>query len=224
MSLCELEPVSIRITAAGRLVRIRRTASTPSSFGIAMSIRTTSGLSATASPTASSPLAALPTISSRSSVERIASSASANRRWSSAIRTRILGGIRLACPDRAFENRLDAPCLLRHIVPFGRLPGRRVRAGQLGGGGERRGDRVHVEGVDEHAGLRRDELGRPADAGSDDRAAAGHALQERLAEGLDQARLADDAGGGDPGGHVIVFDAAKDLDLAAPLELQAQRP
>src|SRR5215218_4220815 len=60
--------------------------------GMAMSIRTMSGCSFSVSCTASAPSPAWPATARRSSVARIASSASANMRWSSAIRTRILCG------------------------------------------------------------------------------------------------------------------------------------
>jgi hypothetical protein len=60
--------------------------------GIAMSMRITSGRVLRASRTAAAPSPAWPAISSRSSVARIASSASANMRWSSAMSTRILCG------------------------------------------------------------------------------------------------------------------------------------
>src|SRR5579884_1564966 len=60
----------------------------PSITGIAMSISTTSGCRSRARSTAASPFPARPTTEIRPSVDRIASSASAKRRWSSAIRTR----------------------------------------------------------------------------------------------------------------------------------------
>jgi len=62
-------------------------ASMPSMRGMAMSIRTTSGRCSRASSTAARPSPARPTTTIRSSVERIASSASAKSRWSSTIRT-----------------------------------------------------------------------------------------------------------------------------------------
>src|SRR5579862_7566945 len=55
--------------------------------GMLMSMRITSGLCTSASFTASRPSAASPTSSIRSSPERIASSASAKSRWSSAMST-----------------------------------------------------------------------------------------------------------------------------------------
>ncbi len=74
---------------------------------------------------------------------------------------------------------------------------------------ERAGELVHVERVDEDARLRRDELGRPADAGGDDRAAAGHRLEQRLSERLEQARLREDVALGQEARHLVVRDAAE---------------
>jgi hypothetical protein len=84
-----------------RFLRIRFVASTPSTPGIAMSIRITSGFSAAASRIACSPSYALPTTSIRSSMVRIASSASAKSRWSSAMRTRIFDAVAAAFMFRA---------------------------------------------------------------------------------------------------------------------------
>ncbi len=57
------------------------------------------------------------------------------------------------------------------------------------------GDRLLVERVDQDTGLGRHELRRAADPRRDHGPAAGHRLEERLAERLDEARLADDVGG-----------------------------
>src|SRR5436305_2040026 len=65
----------------------------PSIPGIAMSINTTSGFCSRTRSTALRPSTARPTTSMRASVERIASSASAKRRWSSAMTTRTLSAI-----------------------------------------------------------------------------------------------------------------------------------
>ena len=54
--------------------------------------------------------------------------------------------------------------------------------------------------------------------------AARHRLEQRLAERLEQARLADDVGRGDPARDLVVRDAADDADAFASLEARAQRP
>ena len=77
--------------------------------------------------------------------------------------------------------------------------------------------------VDEHAGRRRDELRRPADLRRDDRAAGGKALEDRLAEGLDEARRAEHACSRDPGRDLVVRDGARDRDPLPALELRAER-
>src|SRR5436309_3133258 len=81
-------------------------------IGMAMSMRITSGSTESASCTASDPSPAWPTTSSRSSVARIASRAWPNRRWSSAISTRIPSGTLTA----ASMTRVHYQCeLLRSI-------------------------------------------------------------------------------------------------------------
>src|ERR1043166_2950530 len=57
----------------------------------------------------------------------------------------------------------------------------------------------------------------------DDRAAAGERLENRLAERLDEARLADDPRAGDPVGDLVVRRAGDDVDALASLELRPQR-
>src|SRR5579884_3997699 len=98
----------MRTRTSSSAARIWRVASTPSSNGMLTSISTTCGCSRRASSTASSPSPARPTTSMRSSPARIASSASANRRWSSAISTRrrFGFGIRsiLPCYGRPMEE------------------------------------------------------------------------------------------------------------------------
>ena len=78
----------------------------------------------------------------------------------------------------------------------------------------RLGDRVAVERVDEEARLRRHELGRAADARRHDRAAAGHSLEQRLAERLEQARLADDVAAGEVARDLVVAHGTGDRDPA----------
>jgi hypothetical protein len=84
-------------------------------------------------------------------------------------------------------------------------------------------ERLGVERVDEDSRLGRHELGRASDSGGDDRAARRHAFEERLAERLDQGRLAEHRGLGDVARDLVVRNAAGDLDAGAPLELAAQR-
>jgi hypothetical protein len=73
-----------------------------------------------------------------------------------------------------------------------------------------------VERVDEDAGLGRDELRRAADPRRDDRAAARHRLEQRLAERLDQARPADDVARRRASAGLVVRDAADELDAGPP--------
>src|SRR5438105_9340299 len=226
--------------AGGPFFRICFVASTPSTPGIAMSIRITSGLVELASATASSPSRAVPTTSIRSSEARMDWSASANRRWSSAMRTRILLAIVVSLPRNngvaaifapaasaragcALEHRLDAARLLGYVVPFGGGAGGRVGARQRGRTLERLGQRVHVQRVDEKTRVRRDELRRTTDPGCDNRSPAGHRLEDRLAEGLDEARLAQDARARDPRGNLAVRDRRNDLDAGPALEARPQR-
>ena len=99
----------------------------------------------------------------------------------------------------------------------------RFGLGRRRGRGERARERLLVLGVDEHAGLGRHELGRPADAGRDDRAPARHRLQRREPERLDEARLTDDVGGREPPWDILVGDGANDAHSGPALELLAQR-
>ena len=75
--------------------------------------------------------------------------------------------------------------------------------------------------ADAFARVGRHELRRPADARRDHGASAGHRLEQRLAERLDEARLADDVRRGDQLRNSVVRDAAGKLDALAPLELRA---
>ncbi len=98
-----------------------------------------------------------------------------------------------------------------------------VRARQRSRLPERTLERVDVERVDEHSSLRRDELGRSAEARRDDGAPARHALEERLSERLEQARLADDVARGDELRHVGVRHAAEQAHSLASGERAAER-
>jgi len=101
-----------------------------------------------------------------------------------------------------------------------RLVRRRKRCGRL----ERTRKLAHVERIDQHAAVRRDELGRAADPGGDDALATGERLEERLPERLDQRGAADDVGGAHPPGHVLVRHAPDDTNAGSALELGPQRP
>ena len=103
-------------------------------------------------------------------------------------------GLRRRSSRGPLEDLLDPLGLLAHVVLAPRPRARRVRAGHRGRRTQGVGHPLYVERVDEHAGLGRHELRRAAGAGGDHRAAAGHRLEHRLAERLDQARLADHMG------------------------------
>ena len=123
----------------------------------------------------------------------------------------------------SLENLLHPLRLKPDVVLRRRGAGGLVRGRERGCGLERARELGHVERVDEDAGLGRDELGRAADPRRDDGAAAGHRLEDRLAERLDQRRRADDVGGGEPAGHLVVRDAADDAHAAPPSSARAQR-
>jgi hypothetical protein len=122
-----------------------------------------------------------------------------------------------------FEHALDAGGLLAHIMALGGAAGGGVRTRERGRSTERIREGVEIERVDEHSRIGWDELRRAAHAGGDNRAAGGHCLEHRLAERLDQARLAYDVGCGEAGGHGVVGDAAGELDAWAAHELRPQR-
>src|SRR6266540_6258264 len=61
------------------------------------------------------------------------------------------------------------------------------------------------------------------DAGSDDRASRCHRLERGLAEGLDQAWLADDVRGGDESGDQVIRKRTGELDPCSSLELRSER-
>jgi hypothetical protein len=109
-------------------------------------------------------------------------------------------------------------------VFLGRCSRGAIGTRQRGSTSERVDERILVEGIDEHAGLRRDELGRAADPRRNDRSPAGHRLEHGLAEGLDQAGLADDVRCRDLGRDPVIRKRARELDPRPVFELSAQWP
>ena len=83
-------------------------------------------------------------------------------------------------------------------------------------------ERVLVQRVDERP-PRGDELGRATDAGGDDRAGRCHRLERREPERLDEARLAEDVAGGEPGRDRLVRDPPDEADPLSARERLAQR-
>jgi len=104
-----------------------------------------------------------------------------------------------------------------------RRASRWIRTGQRGRRAQRLDQRILVDRIDEHAGLGSDELRRSADSRCDHRAPAGHRLERGLAEGLDQAGLADDVRRGDLRGNAVVRKATSEHDARPALELCAKR-
>jgi hypothetical protein len=109
-------------------------------------------------------------------------------------------------------------------VFLGRRTRGRIGARQRGRTSKRLHEGILVKGIDQHACLRRDELGRPADPRRDDRSPARHRLEDGLAEGLDQAGLADDVRCGDLRRDPVIRKRARELDPRPALELPTQRP
>ena len=105
-----------------------------------------------------------------------------------------------------------------------RLPCLLVRTRQGGGLLEPAGQGVDIERVDEHSGRGRHELRRAADARRHDGAAAGHRLEQRLAERLDEARLREHATLREETRNLVVRDAPEQTDPIASLEPGAKRP
>src|SRR5438093_7691618 len=122
--------------------------------------------------------------------------------------------LRLSCGSRQY--RLDLLRLDPDVMLGCGGARRGVRAGQGGGPPHRLCQSGFVERVDQHARLGRDELGRPADPRGDDRAPTGHGLEQRLAEGLDRGRLAEYGRLGDELRDLLMWDAARDLDVRTP--------
>jgi hypothetical protein len=106
---------------------------------------------------------------------------------------------------------------------FGGCTSGRIRAWQGRRRAQRRDERILVDRIDEHSRLGRDELGRAADPRRHHRAPARHRLERGLAEGLDQARLADDARRGDLRRHLVGWERTGELDARAAFELCAER-
>ena len=96
--------------------------------------------------------------------------------------------------------------------------GFRVRARERGGRRQALGNCRDVGGVDQHPGLRRHELGRATHTRGEDRALGREPFEERLAERLEEAGLADNVGRPDPVRHVVVCDASDQADAIAHLE------
>ena len=124
----------------------------------------------------------------------------------------------------SLENRLNLLRLTPDVVLFGRRSCGGIRAGQRGCSSQRLDQRVLVDRIDEHAGLGRDELGRPADPRCDDRSPTRHRFEHGLPEGLDQAGLADDVRGRDLRRDTVVGKRARELDPRPPFELFTERP
>ena len=80
--------------------------------------------------------------------------------------------------------------------------------------------RAVVVGVDEDAGLGGTNSGGPPIGGRDDRALHRHCLERRLAERLDQRRLAEHVAGGDPGGTSSCGTRPTTRTSVAALELR----
>jgi hypothetical protein len=108
-------------------------------------------------------------------------------------------------------------------VLFGRRSCGEVRARQRGCGTQRLDQIVFVDRIDEHAGLRRDELGRPTDPRCDDRSPTRHRFEHSLPEGLDQAGLADDVRVGDLRRDTVIGKRTCELDPRPPFELLTER-
>ncbi|HEY3207274.1 MAG TPA: hypothetical protein VGJ58_10025, partial [Gaiellaceae bacterium] len=109
-------------------------------------------------------------------------------------------------------------------MPLGGRACGRIRARPRRGRREGVCDLGLVVRVDEHSGLGCDELRRPAHARGDDRTAAGHRLEQRLPEGLDEARLADDMALGDQRRDAVVRHRSQQADTVTAFELATERP
>jgi hypothetical protein len=106
-------------------------------------------------------------------------------------------------------------------MPLGRGAGGRVRAGKLRSLAQRRRDRLLVEWVDEDSRPSGHEFRRASDLRGDDRPAAGHPFEHRLAERLDQARLADDIRVGDQRRYPVIRDGSQHVNVLPAFELGA---
>src|SRR5581483_8740669 len=106
------------------------------------------------------------------------------------------------------EDRLHLLRLSPEVVLGGDRARRLVRTGQGRRAPEPLEQVVLVLRIDEHACLRRDELGWAADTGGENRPSRRHALEQRLAERLDQAHAADHARAGERRRDLVVRDAA----------------
>ena len=145
-------------------------------------------------------------------------------------RIRPLVEVRLADLEQPIAARLRIASI-RSAWRLDVVLGRRPRARRRSGTGSAAActspcaEAVDVERIDEHAGLRRDELRRAADPRRDDRAPAGHRLEQRLAERLDEARLREDVGSRRAARDLVVRDAPEERARPArPSSCGAQRP
>src|SRR5215207_9647311 len=124
----------------------------------------------------------------------------------------------------SLENRLHLRRLKADVVRLGGRSRRRIGRWELRRRSQARLDRALVLRIDEDAGAVRDELGRAADVRRENRPLARERLEQCLAEGLDEARLADDVARRDPARDLLVWDAPYHADAVAALERVAQRP
>ena len=106
----------------------------------------------------------------------------------------------------------------------GRFPGRVVGTRQRHSFLEGTRESLDIKRIDEHTGFGRYELGRPTDARRHDRAAAGHRLEQRLTERLNQARLGEDATLREQARNLVVRHAAEEAHAFASLQLRPQPP
>ena len=109
-------------------------------------------------------------------------------------------------------------------MALGRGARRRVGARQLGCRGQPSRDVPDVERVDEQARTLGHELRRAAHPRRDDGAPAGHGLEHGLAEGLDEARLADDPRRRHVLAYLVIRHRADEPDTTPALERRPQWP
>jgi hypothetical protein len=122
------------------------------------------------------------------------------------------------------QQLLHLDRLPSHVVRFGSYTGHLVGRGEARREFETIGDRRLVQGIDENAGSRRDEFRRAANPSRHDRACAGHRLEKRLPERLDEAWLAEDASVSEVLGDAVMWDSAQNGDSRSPFELRTEWP
>src|SRR5215208_1970077 len=125
---------------------------------------------------------------------------------------------RLAC-----QKLRHSRGLLDDVVLLGDRPRRRIRPRKLCARAQAGSDRVDAAGIDEDTRLGSEELGRSTDARGGHRTLARESLEHRLAERLDQTRLADDVARRDQIRDAGVGDATQEKHAVAALELGAER-